>query len=110
MSSTQHQAVPLQPLFTTSVSSSLPIIPIVGITNTKEPAEATATSSGVQVTTLLSQKESTPSKHQHIFPTLIPATTQRSCSPSCTLSSSASPPLPIVVVPELAIPPYAHPE
>ena len=35
----------------------------------------------------------------------IPATTQRSHSPSGTLSSGASPPLPIVVVPELAIPP-----
>ena len=77
----------------------------MGVTNTKEPAEATATSSGVQVTTPLSQKESTPSKHWHIFPPPIPATTQKSCSPSSTFSSNASPPLPIVVVPELAIPP-----
>ena len=76
----------------------------------KEPAEATATSSGVQAITPLSQIESTPSKCWHIFQMPIPATTQRSCSPSGILSSSASPPLPIVVVPELAISPYAHPE
>ena len=109
-SSTQHQAVPLQPSISTSVSPPTPTVPIVGVTDTKEPAEATATSSGVQVTTPLSQKESTPSKCWCIFPMLIPATTQRSHSPSGTLSSSASSPLPIVVVPELTSPPYAHPE
>ena len=109
-SSTQHHAVPLHPLVTTSVLPSPPTVPIVGVTNTEEPAEATATSSGVQVTTPLLQKESTLSKQWHIFPMPIPATTQRSHSPSGTLSSSASPPLPIVVIPELAIPLYAHPE
>ena len=46
MSSMQHQAVPLQPSVTTFMSLLPPTIPIVGVTDTKEPAEATATSSG----------------------------------------------------------------
>ena len=85
--------------------TSTPTVPIVGVTNMKEAVEATGTSSRVQMTTSVLQKESTPSKHQCIFPMAIPATTQRSSSPSGTLSSSASPPLPIIVVSELAIPP-----
>ena len=110
MSSTQHQAVPPQPLAITSMAPSPPTIPIVSVTNLKEPVEATATPSGSKVTTPPSQKESTPSKSQCIFPMPIPTTTQRSHSPSCTVSSNASPPLPIIVVPELAIPPFAQPE
>ena len=107
MSFMQHHAIPPQPLATTSMATITPTIPIVGVTNLKEPAEATVTPNGSKATTPPSQKESTPSKCQYIFPMPIPATTQRSHSPSCTLSSDASPPLPSIVVHGLAFPPLA---
>ena len=108
MSSTQHPVVPLQPSVTTSMSPSPPpsllwVLPTQKSQLKPQPLQVKGT-----VTKPLSQKESTPSKCWHIFPMLIPATTQRSPSPSSTLSSGVPPHLPPIVVPELAIPPMPN--
>ena len=77
--STQHQATLLQPqtvhyhpLATTSISSSPPTIPIVGVMDTKGPTDATAISSGVQTPTSPAQKEPMTSKCQCIILMPIP--------------------------------------
>ena len=109
-STPQHQAVPLtQPIATTSASPPPPTVLVIGVTDAPErgAVETTATPSGSKATTPLSSKEMIPSKCQCIFPMPIPkpTMTQGPCSPSHTL-----PPFPIIVIPELAIPPYAQPE
>ena len=69
-----------------------------------------ATSSGSEGTTLPLHDETTPSKCHQIYPTPIPQpdVTPRPLSPSHTLSSGTSTPLPIEVIPELAIPSHAQ--
>ena len=113
--STQHQVTPHQPqtlpfhpLASTFISPLPPTISIAGVTDTKEPTDDIATSSGLQAPTSPAQKEPMTSKCWCIIPMPIPPTT--------LMSSSSSSHLPIIVGPELAIPMYTllehinHPE
>ena len=110
MSSMQHQAVPLQPSVTTSMSPSPPpsllwVLPIQKSQMKLQPLQV-----GVWQPHLSQRRSQHHPSASIYFPMPIPATTQRSCSPSGTLSSGAPFSLLLIVVPELAIPPYAHPE
>ena len=105
---TQHQAallqsntVPPQPLAASSILFSHPSVPIAGMMDTVGLADAKATSSKIPAPKPSTEAETMSSKCWHIILTPIAPTTLR--------FSSLPPQLPIVVVPELAIPVSALP-
>ena len=95
-------SVSLHPSATSSKPSSLPSVPIAGITDTEEPAEAKASTSKILPPIMSTDVEAVSPKHHLIIPVLIPTT-------ACRSSSSPSK-LPVVVVSELAVPAHALPE
>ena len=105
----QHQttsshltSVPLHPSATSSTPSSLASVPIAGITDMERPAEAKASTSNILPPTMSTDVEPVSPKHCWIIPVPIPTTESR--------SSSLPSKLPVVVVPELAVPVHALPE
>ena len=97
--------------FTTTPMLPLPsTILIVGVI--EAPAK-TATSSSIEGTTPSSHEgPEMPLKCHQILPMLIPQPdiNSRPLSPSCPSPSDTSTSFPIIVVPELAVPPHAQPE
>ena len=76
-------AVPLHPSTTLSTSSSLPSVPIMGITNTESPAEAKASTIKVLPPTMSTDVEAVSPKCYWIIPVPIPTPASKSsCLPS----------------------------
>ena len=106
---TQHQkasshppSVPPSPSTTSSMPSSPPSVPIAGKTDMEGPVEAKASTIKISPPTTSADIEAaSPNGHQ-IIPVPIPTTTSR--------SSSLPSKLPVIVVPELAVPVHALPE
>ena len=101
---------PLHAFTTTPLSLPPSTIPIMDITDA--PA-AIATSGSIEGTTSSSHEgQEMPLKCHQILPTPIPQPdiTSKPLSPSCPSPSDTSKSFPIVVVPELAVPPHAQPE
>ena len=108
MIGTQHQtaslcstSVPLHPSTTSSMPSSPSSVPIAGITDMEGPVEAKASTSMISPPTTSADIEAASPKCHQIIPVPIPTTTSR--------SSSLPSKLPVVVVPELAVPLHALP-
>ena len=106
---TQHQttslhsiSVPLHPSTTLSMPSSPPSVPIAGITDTKGPVEAQASTSKISPPTTSVDIEAACPKYHWIIPVPIPTTTSR--------SSSLPSKLPVVVVPKLVVLVHTLPE
>ena len=104
----QHQTmsshstyVPLHPSATSSMPSSIPSVPMTGITDTEGPDEAKSSTSKISPPTISADVEAVSPKCHQIIPMSIPTTTSR--------SSSLPSKLPVIVVPELAVPTHALP-
>ena len=82
--------------------SSLPSVPIIGITDMEGPAEANASTSKISPPTISTDVEAVSPKHCHIFSVPIPTTASR--------SSSLPSKLPVIVVLELVVPVHTLPE
>ena len=95
-------SVPVHPSVTSSMPSSSPSVPIAGITDMEGPAEAKASTSKTLPPTTSADIEAGSPKHHWIILVLIPTTASR--------SSSIPSKLPVIVVPELAVPVHALPE
>ena len=100
--SSQLTSMPLHPSATSSTPFSLPSVPITGITDMEGLAEAKASTSKISPPTMSTDVEAVTSKCHQIIPVLIPTTASR--------SSSLPSKLPVIVVPELAVPAHALPE
>ena len=95
-------SMPLHLATALSVPVSTPLVPVIGVTEMVEPTEVKASTSKTSPPTTFVDLEVAPSKCCRIIPMPIPAATSR--------ASSSPSKLPLVVMPELAVPVHAFPE